>query len=141
MTAVEWLLEQLRDVKYNTLEKNGYSIALEKIHKQALEMEKEQIMNANIAGVNQGLYGYKNSEEYYKKTFKNNEMKQDTGLSKSDNIEPKEKAIDLVDKYLDLDFEIYFEDAKQCALIAVDELIKETGAKYWYNVKKEIEKL
>ena len=70
-TAVEWLLEQLKDVKYNTLEKNGYSIALEKIHKQALDMEKEQIMNANIAGVNQGLYGYKNSEEYYKKTFKN----------------------------------------------------------------------
>lgn len=52
---------------------------------------------------------------------------------------PKEKAIDLVDKYLDLDFEIYFEDAKQCALIAVDELIKETGSKYWYSVKQELE--
>lgn len=54
---------------------------------------------------------------------------------------PKEKAIDLVDKYLDLDFEIYFEDAKQCALLVVDELIKETGAKYWYNVKLKIEEL
>ena len=52
-----------------------------------------------------------------------------------------EKAIDLVDKYLDLDFEIYFEDAKHCALIAVDELIKETGSKYWYSVKQEVEKL
>jgi len=41
---------------------------------------------------------------------------------------PKEKAIELVDKYLDLDFEIYFEDAKQCALIAVDEIIKQENA-------------
>ena len=38
-SAVEWLIEQLKDVKYNTLEKNGYSIALERIHKQAKEME------------------------------------------------------------------------------------------------------
>lgn len=34
-----------------------------------------------------------------------------------------------------------WEDAKVCALIAVDELIKETGSKYWYEVKQEIEKL
>jgi hypothetical protein len=33
------------------------------------------------------------------------------------------------------------ENAKRCALIAVDELIKETGKKYWYDVKTEIEKL
>jgi hypothetical protein len=29
--------------------------------------------------------------------------------------------------------------AKQCALIAVEELIKETGSKYWYSVKQELE--
>jgi len=61
---------------------------------------------------------------------------------------PKEKAIDLVDKYLDLDFEIYLEDAKHCALIAVDEIIEShffvlSGIKpsiynYWQNVKQEI---
>lgn len=36
---------------------------------------------------------------------------------------PKEKAIDLMDKYLDLDFHIYLENVKQCALIAVDEIL------------------
>ncbi len=61
---------------------------------------------------------------------------------------PKEKAIDLV---RDMEFEIpYIHDptepqgddiAKQCALIAVNELIKETGSKYWYDVKQEIENL
>lgn len=38
------------------------------------ELEKEQIKNANIAGVNQGLYGYKNAEEYYNKTYKINKL-------------------------------------------------------------------
>jgi hypothetical protein len=65
---------------------------------------------------------------------------------------PKEKAIDLMDKYLDLDIHIYFEDAKQCALIAVDEIInnsleymgcdlKDGEIIYWQEVKQEIEKL
>ena len=61
---------------------------------------------------------------------------------------PKEKAIELVDKYLDLDFEIYFEDATQCALTAVDELIyshsqdtTDNQYYFWENVKQEIEKL
>ena len=31
--------------------------------------------------------------------------------------------------------------AIKCALIAVEELIKVTGAKYWYDVKREIELL
>jgi hypothetical protein len=62
---------------------------------------------------------------------------------------PKEKAKELINIYLDitkrsLDIEGWFYDvdiAKQCALIAVDELIKETGKKWWYDVKQEIEKL
>ncbi len=59
---------------------------------------------------------------------------------------PKEKAKELVEKYYEL-FSVELEnticiyEAKHCALIAVDELIKETGAKYWYDVKHEIEKL
>jgi len=57
---------------------------------------------------------------------------------------PKEKAEELVDKFklntgANTKINIYV--AKQCALIAVDELIKETGSKYWYDVKKEIENL
>jgi hypothetical protein len=56
----------------------------------------------------------------------------------------KEKAKDLFDK-------MYFEtttkyDAKQCALIAVDEIINEfythpVAKMYWQEVKQEIEKL
>jgi imidazole glycerol phosphate synthase subunit HisF len=69
----------------------------------------------------------------------------------------KEKAEELVKKYLlkvkinsrtlgesnviITNGEIILQTAIQCALIAVDELIKETGSKYWYDVKQEIEKL
>lgn len=66
---------------------------------------------------------------------------------------PKEKARDLVDKFenysfMNIDARISsFESAKQCALIAVDEIIKALrkdlpkiglGKGYWYAVKKEI---
>ena len=74
---------------------------------------------------------------------------------------PKEKAKELIEKYLKLDIEIggqydgyltmKMHDAKQCALIAVDEILKShyallTGIKpstynYWQEVKEEIEKL
>ena len=73
---------------------------------------------------------------------------------------PKEKAIDLVEDMHDAPEMGYNEHAKQCALIAVDELIKYHDDlmdvvryelpsnivavipyKYWEDVKKEIEKL
>jgi len=60
---------------------------------------------------------------------------------------PKEKANELYSKYDDLlnkDFinPIVFDNQlKQCALIAVDELIKEIRSKYWYDVKHEIENI
>ena len=58
----------------------------------------------------------------------------------------KEKAIQLVNSFDELGRDFtrgvsMKEFSKQCALLAVDELIKETGSKYWYNVKLEIEKL
>ena len=71
----------------------------------------------------------------------------------------KEKAIDLFNEYYSyLKANLMYdeeakEDAKQCALIAVDEIIKELKEtvfnygvgnipfKYWQEVKKEIEKL
>ena len=65
---------------------------------------------------------------------------------------PKEKAKELVDKYDEL-FTYPTQKAKQCALIAVDEIMQHAensyynkdiinGAKlYWKEVKKEIEKL
>jgi hypothetical protein len=82
-------------------------------------------------------------------------------------MEPKDKAIELIDKFED--FVDYQEDdcftqrekilinAKKCALIAVDEILKSKKqniihfyrcgdefcecAGYWYEVKQEIEKL
>ena len=65
---------------------------------------------------------------------------------------PKEKAKELVDKFLkckDLSNSYYIlpiiEDAKQLALIAVEELHIQTNkiieSKYWQEVKQEIEKL
>ena len=70
---------------------------------------------------------------------------------------PKEKAKELVSKYLRT-YPIYnnptvvisytHNEAKQCALISVDELIYETQfevpnirQRYWIDVKQEIEKL
>lgn len=61
---------------------------------------------------------------------------------------PKEKAIELVNDFMLLksnkmsDYSrIEFPIAKLCAIKIIDELIKETGSKYHYDVKKEIEKL
>lgn len=77
---------------------------------------------------------------------------------------PKEKAKELVLKYWNLPIimnhiidgvihietnkHLYENDAKQCALIAVDEILKITWADkfltvedYWKEVKEEIEKL
>jgi hypothetical protein len=50
---------------------------------------------------------------------------------------PKEKAFELYGIFC----AINEDTAKQCALKAVEELIKETGSKYWYDVKREIELL
>ncbi len=66
---------------------------------------------------------------------------------------PKEKAKELVEKYYHLPADIDKYGAKQCALIAVDEIImcdaifhannKETidERNYWFQVRKEIEEL
>ncbi len=69
----------------------------------------------------------------------------------------KEKAEELFNKYYSylkanlMNDEEAIEDAKECALIAVDEILKELNknvwifnefrSKYWEEVKREIEKL
>ena len=61
----------------------------------------------------------------------------------------KEKANELVDKYRNTIMSFLSDNmkdmnAKKCALIAVDLLVKETDwteASYWQEVKQEIEKL
>jgi hypothetical protein len=78
-------------------------------------------------------------------------------------ITPKEKAEELVDKYIKASFNctdcvmtycdirctmLSLTEAKDCAIIAIDEIIKfgnEQGIRepmmYWYKVKEELEKL
>jgi len=62
---------------------------------------------------------------------------------------PKDKAEELVDEYYQLlgeyIFNGHFDIAKECALVAVDELIKEASfevpnirQRYWKEVKQEI---
>jgi hypothetical protein len=58
---------------------------------------------------------------------------------------PKEKAQELFDKYFEVTNNYY--QAKECALIAVDEILSviwinlDDEVDYWAEVKQEIEKL
>ena len=58
---------------------------------------------------------------------------------------PKEKAIELVQKFNYDNKHFLMYDAKQCALICVDEILKEIPKRfdieerYWEGVKQEIE--
>ena len=57
---------------------------------------------------------------------------------------PKEKAIELYNKMYD--YSLFEEEAKRCALIAVDEIIDELTSRdilsgFWYEVHEEIKKL
>jgi len=58
---------------------------------------------------------------------------------------PKEKAQELIDKYQFVYIQNYTSmfEVKQCALIAVDEIIDTPNPmpNYWEEVKQEIEKL
>ena len=69
-TAVEWLLENLNSEPYSEKEFNYNSDCWDK----ALEMEREQIMDASYYGHLKGWVddGVENSygEEYYNETFK-----------------------------------------------------------------------
>ena len=63
------------------------------------------------------------------------------------NMTPKEQAIELLDDYtVIIDGNLTYEQVKQCALIAVDEIVEELTSRgilsgFWYEVRKEIEKL
>ena len=57
---------------------------------------------------------------------------------------PKEKAIELYNKMYD--YSLFEEEAKRCALIAVDEVIDELASRgilsgFWYEVHLELKKL
>lgn len=55
----------------------------------------------------------------------------------SNKMQPQEKAKQILNKFWNK-FDLFNEEAKECALVLVDELISETGSAYWYKVKKEL---
>jgi hypothetical protein len=62
-TAVDWLVNVVQScIAPNYIPKE--------IIKQAKEMEKQQIKEANIVGVNCALYSYRSAEQYFNKTYK-----------------------------------------------------------------------
>jgi hypothetical protein len=67
-TAVDWLVEQLFKTNNNT--NDVKKIDNKSIIEQAKEIEKHYIKDAFIIGINNGVHGYKTSEEYYEKTYK-----------------------------------------------------------------------
>jgi hypothetical protein len=65
------------------------------------------------------------------------------------HLKPKDKAKELVDSFIELG--LYIDTAKQCAIIAVDEILNLdydvleyygnlSSIDYWQEVKQEIEK-
>jgi hypothetical protein len=69
MTAVEWLVEKLNNkIDYIPIK---HWDSLREIIQQALEMEKEQIINAHLTGLVYPLEieATKQAEQYYNDTF------------------------------------------------------------------------
>ena len=77
-SAVEWLIEQMNNIKGSSINMNGRVQFIEKelnnLFNQAKEMEKEQIIDAyyQIGKDHQDMIFAieKNAEQYYKETFK-----------------------------------------------------------------------
>ena len=70
MTAVEWLVNELKCIKS---ECGNQTVKIEikgKLLKQAKEMEKEQIVTAHYQGYRNDIGTTEVSEQYYKQTFK-----------------------------------------------------------------------
>ena len=54
---------------------------------------------------------------------------------------PKEKAIELYNKFITMPYPTNTNRAKQCALIAVEYIYEQECSEFWFEVKTEIEKL
>jgi hypothetical protein len=73
MTAVEWLFEQFFKVRWDSMQGNRPII-----FNQAKQMEKDQIMKANMDGYKEACkyfsfgHSVKTTEEYYNQTYQSN---------------------------------------------------------------------
>jgi hypothetical protein len=64
-TAIDWLIEQIKDDQFNKVKTN---LEWSEIFKQAKELEKEQIIDAYI--IPYDSFWYIDAEKYYNKTYK-----------------------------------------------------------------------
>ena len=73
-TAVEFLIEELNNIKSSSTDQYGKIIFLEKefirVLDQAKEMEKEQIIDAYIEASENPALILDDAEQYYNETFK-----------------------------------------------------------------------
>lgn len=64
-SAVEWLESKVKNVEYNLLEKNGYSIAKEKLFNQAKEIEEKLQLELVNKFVFDYTYNYRGNKTLY----------------------------------------------------------------------------
>ena len=71
-SSIVWFIDQLSKVIYNPLEIDGYTKAIQKIYSQAIEMHKQEILDAFEEGSSDGYdgWGSTNKEKYYNETYK-----------------------------------------------------------------------
>ena len=73
-TAVEWLLEQIKNSSRKTDLVNKEGLFFYRILQQAKEKEKEQIKNSWIDGRFDWGKHFDEAEQYYNETFKSEEL-------------------------------------------------------------------
>ena len=144
-TAMQFLIDELDLQKIVDRDK---LIMVQHIITQALEKEKENI----VTSWNDSKVSMMSGEQYFNETFDN--------IQNGYMMTPKEKANELYNKFYNTDFHgnsIKIRDllTKECALIAVDEIIIGyefdsldiehkriiDNINYWDKVKQEIENL
>ena len=81
-SSVEWFAQQIDNLQYNPLEKNGYANAKKLLLEQAKEMGKQQIIDACNQEEFEDIDGYgihetiSKGEQYYKERFGGNNEQQ-----------------------------------------------------------------
>ena len=68
-SSIEWYAEQLENLQYNPLEKNGYENAKNKILEQAKAMHKQEIIQTHFNAQEFNAMMLHSASEYYKSVF------------------------------------------------------------------------
>lgn len=69
-TAVDFLIKEFSDILGKIKTEPIQDLLLVDAVNKAKEIQKQYVKDAFIIGINNGVHGYKTSEEYYEKTYK-----------------------------------------------------------------------